>query len=89
MCELLIRTQDRGDGQWFAGDVVAVQPDGWPWGGKERGENAHPFWRVVEMPGVDPAAYADMLAAGKSTARARYFDASMTPQTRADAGVIG
>lgn len=61
MCELLIRTQDRGCGQWFAGDVVAVQADGWKWGLAEYGAGAHPFWRVVKVPGVPASVFNDML----------------------------
>lgn len=61
MCELLIRTIDKGDGLCFAGDVIVCMPDGHGWGMAEAGPNPHPFWRVVKVPGVPQAVFADML----------------------------
>lgn len=66
MCEVLIRVYDKvnaGDAVLDrqaskAGDIIAVQPDDWGWTAKEL---ANPDWRVVKLPGIDPATWADML----------------------------
>lgn len=42
------------------GDVIWICPDGWNWG---REELANPEWRIMKMPGVDPATLWDMLDA--------------------------
>lgn len=59
MSELLVRIVDKGgDALTQAGDVIAACPDGWGWG---RMELANPEWIIIRVPGVDPAAFADML----------------------------
>lgn len=60
MAELLVMTENRGAGI-YAGDVVAVQRDGWSWGAAEAGIGAHSFWRVLRVPGAPEQAFADML----------------------------
>lgn len=42
-----------------AGDVVHLAPDGWTWG---TAELVNPEWRIVKIPGADPATLVDMLA---------------------------
>lgn len=57
MCEMLARTVDKApldtpDAQARvsqAGDVIAVQDDGWLWSKEER---SSPFWIIVQIPGV-------------------------------------
>lgn len=41
-----------------AGDVIHVAPDGWPWGSAEL---VNPEWRIVKLPGYDPALLLTML----------------------------
>ena len=68
MAELLIRVvdkihptdPDKNLATSKKGDVISVCPDGWNWG---REELANPEWRIVKMPGVDPATLTDMLEA--------------------------
>lgn len=66
MCELLVRIKDktsddpRKDAQLTKrGDVICVQPDGWPWG-KE--EVSAAFWRIVKIPGVSVGDFAHLLS---------------------------
>lgn len=61
MAELLVLKQQRANRSMFPGDVVAVQPDGWPWGRAERGPEADSLWCVVEVPGVPVSAFAEFL----------------------------
>lgn len=61
MAELLVLTQQRANRSMFPGDVVTVQPDGWPWGKAERGSDADAMWCVICVPGVPPAAFAEFL----------------------------
>ncbi len=50
MAELLVRVVDKAPPSTSRrGDVIAVQPDGWPWG---RMEMANPDWRLVKLPHV-------------------------------------
>lgn len=57
MCELLVRVVDKTnpddpylDAQLTKrGDVICIQPDGWPWG---REELANPDWRIIKLPGI-------------------------------------
>lgn len=57
MAELLILSRsrvhatdpERDEEQPRRGDVIAVRPDGWPWGGKER---SLPQFRILALPGV-------------------------------------
>ena len=65
MCELLVRVKDKTSNDprkdvrlTKRGDVIAVQPDGWPWG-KE--EVAATFWRIVKIPGAAVGDYAHLL----------------------------
>jgi recombinational DNA repair protein (RecF pathway) len=68
MAELLIRVVDKvhptdpaKDQLCFkAGDVIHVAADGWPWGSEEL---TNPEWRILKLPGVDPALVEDMLEA--------------------------
>lgn len=61
MAELLVLTKQRANRSMFPGDVVTVQPDGWPWGKAERGPDADSMWRVVTVPGVPVSAFAELL----------------------------
>lgn len=55
MAELLVRIVDKVNTDDFyrncqctkRGDVIAAQPDGWPWG---REELATPDWRILSVP---------------------------------------
>jgi hypothetical protein len=101
MCELLIRTEDRGCGQSFAGDVIHVAPDGWAWGRME----LQPPFRVISLPGVNPNAFIDMVeplrsGSGIICKRESYFDLNeignatldellRAKRKRRSAGVIG
>jgi hypothetical protein len=66
MAEVLIRVVDKvnptdpaKDQLCFkAGDVIHVAPDGWGWGSEEV---TNPDWRIVKLPGFDPALLADLL----------------------------
>jgi hypothetical protein len=51
MAEFLIRVVDKGVAVDFAkrGDVIAAQPDGWPW---TTFEKAWDEWRIVSVLGV-------------------------------------
>jgi len=78
MCEILLRVVDkvnledavRNRQASKAGDVIAVQLDGWNWGTDEL---ANPEWRIVKLPGLAESDFNDMLvsdtleAQGKST----------------------
>lgn len=44
-------------GCYKRGDVVAVKPDGWPWGARE----GFPTFVIVKVPGLDPAAVEHLL----------------------------
>lgn len=67
MCELLVRVVDKTnpddpylDAQLTKrGDVICVQPDGWPWGTEEL---KNPDWRIIKLPGVNPDALAAFLS---------------------------
>jgi hypothetical protein len=66
MAELLVRVVDRVGANVYQdakltkrGDVIAVCPDGWPWGTTEL---ANPEWRIVRVPGVAPEALAYLTA---------------------------
>lgn len=67
MCELLVRVVDKTnpddpylDAQLTKrGDVICVQPDGWPWGTEEL---KNPDWRIIKLPGVNPEALAAFLS---------------------------
>lgn len=61
MAELLVLTRQRANRSMFPGDVVTVQPDGWPWGRAERGPEADSMWRVICVPGAPVAAFAEFL----------------------------
>jgi hypothetical protein len=90
MAEFLIRVVDKDvpsdpDGNRLRprmGDVVTVQPDGWPWSAKERTET---FWRIVRVPGLSVDAATDWLdslfdAKGDMVyRRARYANFSLLP----------
>ena len=65
MAELLVRVVDKTnddkklDAQCSKrGDVIVVQPDGWPWG---REELKSEVWRIVKLPGVDPGTLVDLV----------------------------
>lgn len=66
MAEALVRVVDKTNADsaaldrlcFKAGDVLHVAPDGWAWGTDEL---TNPDWRVVQLPGVDPASLADMV----------------------------
>ena len=63
MAELLVRITNKATGivgAEMAGDVVAVCPDGWGW---TTAETTNPEWRVIKLPGIDPASLADYQAA--------------------------
>jgi len=71
--EALVRitTRDTGDAakdyhRFTRGDVVCVQEDGWGWGTRELGADAHDFWRVVKVPSVT-LAEAQAWVAGDTT----------------------
>lgn len=56
MCELLVRTEDKINEDFYRncqctkrGDVIAVVEDDWNWGADEL---SHPFWTIIKMPGV-------------------------------------
>ena len=67
MCELLVRVVDKSnpDDPYLdarctrRGDVITVQPDGWPWGVQEQ---LSPDWRIVRVPGVSVGDAASLLA---------------------------
>lgn len=67
MAELLVRVVDKTnpddpylDAQLTKrGDVICVQPDGWPWGIEEL---KNPDWRIIKLPGIDPDKLASLLA---------------------------
>lgn len=62
MAELLIRVVSKAHGvvgAELAGDVIVVCPDGWGWTDAER---TNQEWRIVRLPGVDPAALSDYTA---------------------------
>lgn len=67
MCELLIRTKDKGSDKDAAkdaliskrGHVIAVCPDGWGW---TKAEQDNPEWAIVKMPGVAVSDYAALVA---------------------------
>lgn len=61
MAELLVLTKQRMNRSMFPGDVVTVQPDGWPWGKAERGPDADSMWCVIALPGVPTSAFAEFL----------------------------
>ena len=56
MAELLVRVVDKVNADPYLnakctkrGDVIVVQPDGWPWG---KDEQKNPAWRIVKVPGL-------------------------------------
>lgn len=66
MAELLVRVVDKVNPDFYKniqctkrGDVILVQPDGWTWGKKEL---SNPDWRILALPGVDPADLSGLLA---------------------------
>jgi hypothetical protein len=67
MAEMLVRIVDKTNPEdpyldsrlTKRGDVIAVQPDGWPWSAAERAGNP---WAIVTLPGVDPEKLAGFLA---------------------------
>lgn len=67
MAEILLRVADKVNPAstvldrlcMKSGDVVHIAPDGWNWGTEEM---VNSDWRIVKMPGVDPATLVDMLA---------------------------
>lgn len=76
MCEILLCVKNMGTSgvqasdshQPKQGDVVAVQPDGWPWGACELGQvvqgnpnGNHPFFRIIKLPNVTVAQASNML----------------------------
>ena len=61
MAELLVLTKQRMNRSMVPGDVVTVQPDGWPWGRAERGPDADPMFCVITVPGVPPSAFLEFL----------------------------
>ncbi len=71
MAELLVRRTDKTHPdpymdakQTKRGDVICVQPDGWPWGTKEL---ANPDWIILLVPGVSPEDLSGLLAAEPET----------------------
>ena len=61
MCELVVFVADKTNDDVYldcmcykAGDVVCVQPDGWPWGNLDL---TNPNWRIVKFPGIDVSEY--------------------------------
>lgn len=61
MAELLVTTRRSPRGDREPGDVIVCKPDGWPWGRLERGPEAADFWKVIEVPGVPVAAFAELM----------------------------
>lgn len=63
MAELLIRICDKPGLHpanriiATAGDVIAIQPDGWPWGKKELD---NPEWRIWRLTGIEPERILDL-----------------------------
>ena len=75
MAELLIRVVDKVNDSpaknqlcFKAGDVLHVAADGWQWGTEEL---ANPAWRILKLPGMDPALFRDLLDAQYATVNGR------------------
>lgn len=71
VCEILVYTQNSSDSQNSIyqncklpkrGDVVTIQPDGWPWGNNEVGDAADPWFMVIKIQGVDAADLASLVS---------------------------
>lgn len=67
MAEILLRVVDKVGADVYKncqclkrGDVVVVQPDGWPWG---REELTNPDWRIIKLPNVTVAEMQQFLSA--------------------------
>lgn len=80
MAELLLRIVDKIGStpakdilSSKAGDVVVVCPDGWEW---SQMELSSPAWKIIKMPGVDPAALNDLVRIGNGRRRDRKIDLS-------------
>lgn len=66
MCELMVRVIDKEPcvdpydtiKQHKAGDVIAIQADGFAWSATEL---ASPDWRLLKVPGVAVGAFANLL----------------------------